>query len=254
MQGWIKLHRKVLDNYLFQENRHFSKFEAWTYLLLTVNHSDNKFLLGNELIELKAGQMITSELKLMDKFNWSKSKLRNFLKLLQQDNMIVKVSDTKKTTLSIVKYGDYQTQETTTKPQRDHEETAKELRKDTNKNVKKVNNDQQCLNKETIKGIYEFFNLERKDLPQAIKLNDSRKKLIKNRLEEYDEDTIKKVILKASNNNFLNGNETKFRANFDWIFNKANFLKILEGNYENEKTNFGKDKPAFKLNTNRPTD
>ena len=108
-------------------------------------------------------------------------------------------------------------------------------------------------NKETIKGIYEFFNIERKDLPEATKLNDSRKKLIKNRLEEYDEDTIKKVILKASNNNFLNGNETKFRANFDWIFNKTNFLKILEGNYENEKSNFGKDKPAFKLNTNRPT-
>jgi len=109
-------------------------------------------------------------------------------------------------------------------------------------------------NKETIKGIYEFFNLERKDLPKAIKLNTARKKLIKNRLEEYDEDTIKKVILKASNNNFLNGNETKFRANFDWIFKKECFLKILEGNYENEKTNFGKDKPAFKLNTNRPTD
>ena len=107
--------------------------------------------------------------------------------------------------------------------------------------------------KETIKGIYEFFNLERKDLPQAIKLNDSRKKLIKNRLEEYDEDTIKKVIIKARNNNFLSGKETNFKANFDWIFNKANFLKILEGNYENEKSNFGKDKPAFKLNTNRPT-
>jgi hypothetical protein len=252
MQGWIKLHRKVLDNYLFQENRNFSKFEAWTYLLLTANHSDNKFLLGNELIELKAGQMITSELKLMDKFNWSKSKLRNFLKLLQQDNMIVKVSDTKKTTLSIVKYRDYQTQETTEKPLRDHEETAKELRKDTNKNVKKDNNDKECLNKETIKGVYEFFNLERKDLPEAIKLNDSRKKLIKCRLEEYDQDTIKKVILKARDNNFLSGKETSFKANFDWIFNKTNFLKILEGNYENEKTNFGKDKPAFKLKTNRP--
>ena len=108
-------------------------------------------------------------------------------------------------------------------------------------------------NKETIKGIYEFFNLERKDLPEAIKLNDSRKKLIKCRLEEYNQDTIKKVILKARDNNFLSGKETNFKANFDWIFNKTNFLKILEGNYENEKTNFGKDKPAFKLNTNRPT-
>jgi hypothetical protein len=107
--------------------------------------------------------------------------------------------------------------------------------------------------KETIKGIYEFFNLERKDLPEAIKLNDSRKKLIKCRLEEYDQDTIKKVILKARDNNFLSGKETNFKANFDWIFNKTNFLKILEGNYENEKTNFGKDKPAFKLKTNRPT-
>jgi hypothetical protein len=107
-------------------------------------------------------------------------------------------------------------------------------------------------NKETTKEIFKFYNLERKDLPEATKFTDSRKKLVKCRLKEYDQNTIKKVILKARDNNFLNGNETNFKSNFDWIFNKANFLKILEGNYENKNTNFGKEKPAFKLKTNRP--
>jgi len=134
-------------------------------------------------------------------------------------------------------------------PSSDNPVIGKHLNKET-KNIERKN----ILNKEkeTIKGIYEFFNLERKDLPEATKLNDSRKKLIKCRLEEYDQETIKKVILKARDNNFLSGKETSFKANFDWIFNKTNFLKILEGNYENEKTNFGKDKPSFKLKTNRP--
>jgi hypothetical protein len=107
--------------------------------------------------------------------------------------------------------------------------------------------------KETIKGVFDFYNLEKGKLPEALKLNKARGKLIKCRLEEYDLKTLEDVILKARDNKFINGTKTDFRGSIDWIFNKANFLKILEGNYENEKTNFGKEKPAFKLKTNRPT-
>lgn len=138
MEGWIKQHRKILDHYLFKEKRVFSKFEAWTYILLMANHKENKFLLGNELIELKPGQLITSQSKLMETFSWSKSKLKGFFDLLESDSMLKVSTDSKKTTLTIVKYRDYQELETAKRPQKDRQQSASSLRVDTNKNV---NND-----------------------------------------------------------------------------------------------------------------
>lgn len=139
-QGWISLHRKILEHPFFQEKRSFSKFEAWIDLLLLANHKDNKFILGNELIEVERGSFITSELKLMDRWGWSKTKVRSFLKLLENDSMIVKKSDTKKTTITLCNYNDYQESETTKEPQKNRKETAREPQKDTNNNVNNDNN------------------------------------------------------------------------------------------------------------------
>ncbi|WP_019243680.1 MULTISPECIES: hypothetical protein [Bacillus] len=140
-QGWISLHRKIQDHPLFLEKRSFSKFEAWIDLLLLANHKDNKVLLGNEYIVVERGSFITSELKLMDRWGWSKTKVRSFLKLLEEDSMIVKKTDKKKTTLTICHYSDYQNSETTKEPQKNHKETTKEPQKDTNNNVNNDNNE-----------------------------------------------------------------------------------------------------------------
>lgn len=163
--GYISLHRKVMKNFLFQEKRVFSRFEAWIYILLSANHNDNKILLGNQLIEVKKGSFITSEIKLMDEFSWSKSKVRSFLSLLESQSMIEKISDTKKTTLSIVKYGDYQDLQTTKRPRKDRERTAKELPKDTNNNDNNYNNDNKELNNTTN---VELFNLRKNKFRDSI--------------------------------------------------------------------------------------
>lgn len=166
-KGWIKLHRSIQEHWLFQEKRTFSKFEAWVDMLMMANHKDNKFLLGNELIEVKRGSFITSELKLMDRWNWSKTKVRNFLNLLENESMIIKVPDSKKTTIKIVKYEVYQSEETTEKPAKDqqktieepeenYKETSKELRKDTNKNEKNEKNI--CMYSEEMKKVINLFN------------------------------------------------------------------------------------------------
>ena len=132
--GWISLHRKVMDHPLYKEKRIFSKFEAWIDLLLLANHKDNKFLLGNELVEVKAGSFITSELKLMERWGWGKSKTRSFLELLEKDRMIVKKSDRKKTTINICNYNVYQDSEKKIRPLADHEQTASRPIADTNNN------------------------------------------------------------------------------------------------------------------------
>ena len=149
--GWVKLHRELQNHYLW-EDKPFSKGQAWVDLILLANYEDRKFPLGNQLIEAKRGEVITSELKLMQRWGWSKSKVRSFLTLLQNEEMIVKKTDHKKTTLILTNYCVWQDSQTMNEPQKNHKKTAKKPQKDTNKKLrsKEVKNN--------IKDIVEYMN------------------------------------------------------------------------------------------------
>ena len=146
--GWIKLNRSIQENWLWEE-KPFDKKSAWIDLLLMANHKNNKFPLGNEIIEVEQGSFITSEIKLMNRWGWSKTKLRNFLKLLESEKMITKVVDRKKTTISIVNYKVYQGSEdqekTTEKPQENQEKTIEKPQEDTNKNDNNEKNENNII-------------------------------------------------------------------------------------------------------------
>lgn len=148
MKGWISLHRRIRDHWIWQE-KPFDKRSAWIDLLMMANHQENKFLLGSELIEIQRGSFVTSELKLMERWGWSKTKVRNFLKLLEEDGMLIKKTDKKKTTLTICNYNDYQNsenhKETTREPQKDHVETTERPQEDTNNNDNNYNNENNML-------------------------------------------------------------------------------------------------------------
>jgi len=140
--GWISIHRQIKTHWLWEENRVFSKAEAFIDILLSANHTDNEFLLGNELIKINRGTFITSEVKLMKRWKWSKSKVRAFLLLLDTQHMVYKTTDTKKTTLTVVKYDDYQGLKTTKELQKNIKKTSKEHQKDTNNNDNNDNNEE----------------------------------------------------------------------------------------------------------------
>ncbi|MCM3701876.1 Replication protein O [Paenibacillus macerans] len=143
MDGWIKLHRKIQDHWIYQEKRKFSRYEAWLDMIMMANHKNNKFLHGNELVEVERGQFITSELKLMERWDWGKNKLRLFLDLLEKDGMIIKKTDRKRTAITICNYGLYHDSESENGPQPDHERTNRGPSADTNKNEKNDKNDEE---------------------------------------------------------------------------------------------------------------
>lgn len=143
MQGWIRLHRKVQSHWLYQEKRKFSKYEAWLDLLMMVNHEDKKTVLGNEIIEVKRGQRITSIRKLCEKWCWSNTKVTQFLNLLQSDGMIVLKSDSKKTLITITNYHDYQKKEDGKATQNRQDNDVKQMEIHTNKNDKELKNDRE---------------------------------------------------------------------------------------------------------------
>lgn len=106
--GWIKLHRKLQDCWIWQEKEPFDKRSAWVDLLLSANHSDKKILFNGELIIVKRGQVLTSIRKLSAKWSWSVNRVYRYLRLLESDNMLIKESDNDKTLLTIVNYEVYQ--------------------------------------------------------------------------------------------------------------------------------------------------
>ena len=89
---------------------------------------------------------------------------------------------------------------------------------------------------ELSKGVIDYFNGVCVSLPKVIKVTDKRKRLVINREKEYNKDDIKKVIDLTAESLFLNGsNDRGWTADFDWLMQKQNFIKILEGNYKNKK-------------------
>ena len=69
------------------------------------------------------------------------------------------------------------------------------------------------------------------------KVTKGSERLIFSREKEYCKDDLKKVIDLTADSAFLNGDNNRgWTADFDWLMQKQNFIKILEGNYKN-KTN-----------------
>jgi hypothetical protein len=140
LPGYIKTYRDIQNHWVWKE-KPFSRGQAWIDLILMANHSPAKFPLGSEMVEVDRGSFITSELKLMERWGWSKTKVRIFLDLLQNDSMIIKKTDHKKTTLTVTNYSVWQDSETTEEPKKDQKKTNKKPKKDTNNNEKNVNNE-----------------------------------------------------------------------------------------------------------------
>lgn len=138
MQGWISIHREITKHWVWDE-KPFSRGQAWIDLILMASHKETKFALGNELVEINKGSFITSELKLMERWGWGKSKTRSFLKLLEDDGMIVKKSDHKKTAINICNYCIWQDLHTTDRPVTDCDQTATKPQPYTINNVNNEN-------------------------------------------------------------------------------------------------------------------
>jgi len=84
--------------------------------------------------------------------------------------------------------------------------------------------------------ILDLYHKTCPSLPKVLKLTDKRIKLVNARLKEYSAEQIKEIFIKAESSEFLkNGSGTWKGANFDWILNPNNFIKIMEGNYDNNK-------------------
>lgn len=111
----------------------------------------------------------------------------------------------------------------------------------TTKKIKEVSNDTpkktESINFELFLG-YWNHNLGESGFPKVLKLTEARKSKIRARVNNDSEylEHFKLAIPRIYNSDFLSGKKSDWKATFDWLIeNDKNYLKVLEGNYDNNK-------------------
>jgi hypothetical protein len=124
-QGWIKLHRQILEWEWYSDNNCFRLF---LHLLLKANHKEKRF----KGIELKVGSIVTSRDLLARETGLSSQQIRTALTKLISTNEITSVTSSQGTIIQIVSYEKYQvpTNEIT------NEQPTSNQQSTTNNNVK----------------------------------------------------------------------------------------------------------------------
>ena len=76
-----------------------------------------------------------------------------------------------------------------------------------------------------------------------LKITEKRKRVINNLLKEYSLEEVIQSMEKIHTSSFLQGNnKTGWKIAFDWFINKSNFLKVLEGNYDDKANSNNSEK------------
>ena len=96
-KGFIKLDRAIFEHWIFQDAE---KFKAFVDLIQLMRFKDETLIIGNDVITIPRGSFYTSELKLAERWGWSRKKVRSYLDLLSKEGMLIKKGTTKGTMLT----------------------------------------------------------------------------------------------------------------------------------------------------------
>lgn len=108
--GWIKLHRSIMDHPLYHAEP-FTRLQAWVDLLLMANIDRRVMLVRGVRIEVERGQVVRSKDYLAGRWRWSRSKVKRYLKLLEDEEMIVQQNTSLISKITIVNYDKFQVDE-----------------------------------------------------------------------------------------------------------------------------------------------
>ena len=87
-EGYIKLHRSLMDNPLFNSEP-FTKGQAWVALLLLTNHNKSFINAKNgKLIPVERGECGYSMVALSSIFKWDRRTVKRYIKLLENEKMV----------------------------------------------------------------------------------------------------------------------------------------------------------------------
>ena len=240
MEGWIKLHRKLVDWEWYSDNPVKIVF---IHLLLTANYAPKQW--QGQTVE--TGEKVTSIGVLAEETGLTIKQVRLALNKLENTGEIIKKGTNKFTLIKVVNYSLYQdcneAEGQSKGNQRANEGQTKGNQRATNKKNKNIKNNKNDKN------ILEMWNDLPEPIPKIQSIRGTRATMLKSRIAEYGNDKVLMAIKNINDSTFLKGkNDRGWVINFDWFIRPNNFVKVLENNYvDKQKTNKLKSKPSFDI-------
>lgn len=107
-QGYIKLHRTLIDDDIFQNEK---LLKVFIWCLLKATHKEREMLIGRQNVKLKEGQFIFGRNKASSELNMPASTLWDYMKLLEKRKTINIKSNNKFSIVTIEKWVIYQSKD-----------------------------------------------------------------------------------------------------------------------------------------------
>lgn len=168
--GWIKLHRKLLESQIFQDPSP-TILHVWIALLLLATHQPNKRNFCGKSIELQPGQLITGRDQLARLTGRTASSVERALNRLQSGQQIEQQKLTKGRIITVLNWESYQSGEQQAEQQTDNKRTAKRsnpntIQECTITRMKEVRS-KESVSLSPVAPNCEFFRISEQELAQA---------------------------------------------------------------------------------------
>lgn len=245
MKGYIREYRKIMQWRWYHD---VAVAHLFRHLILSANYTTADW----QNITISRGQLVTSRQRLAFETGLTEKMVRRCLKVLEKTGEIQLQPSNKYTLITICKYSEYQGDGYSIGQHGANTGPAEGRKKTINKKRKECKNIESSLSSDSLSVLaptkvddridYEafmsFFNeaMAGKVIPQIAKITKARQEMLDARVKEHGKDAVAVVIKKAADSSWLNGGGRKFQATFDWIMRPNNFLKVLEGNYDDRPT------------------
>lgn len=241
MQGWIKLHRKLMDNPIWADPNYV---KLWMYCLMKAAHkASEQVMIGHQVIDLERGQFVTGRDSLASEMNRGvKPSLKlsavswwRHLKNLEKWGMLHIKSFSKFSIITVDKYELYQSGDQQSDQQSDQEVISNCSSNDqqviTNKNVKNDKNDKNDQEEEAAAAVnwYDRFIESFNRMPNAIQIDQVSAFLDDGVEVELLIHAFEKAAMKNASFNYAQAILT------EWV--KKGIKTIEQGKAESEKFN-----------------
>lgn len=104
-KGWISLHRKLLDNPIFKNHK---LLQTFLYCLLKATHEDYEALVGDQMVSLKTGQLVTGRKAISQATNLTEQNVRTALSKLEKLGILTIKPTSKYSVITVVAWDSYQ--------------------------------------------------------------------------------------------------------------------------------------------------
>ena len=226
MEGFINLHRTLLDSMIFSSQ---TGLKIWIWLLLKASYRKRYVSLkigkGETTVTIERGQLLFGRYKAEEELCIDGSTIYKWIKKLEENEMILVQSSNQYSIITICNYDTYQGENTneeqpsnnqraTKEQQSNNRVTAEEQQSNTynkDNNIKKVNKDNN-INKETVEKQKLVFPYHSEKFMllwnELVKMPKWRKKpfsalqLTLHKLSEFDEDFVIELIENAITGNY----------------------------------------------------